>query len=323
MLLSALLGGWLLWTGVATPQNHDESLELRMRLDATEYVLDQPILFLLELSNRGETEQLDVAPLRPADDEFCRLWIEGASGPVPDRRRTRSTTLTHYPSGGLTLPPGGFIVARGRLLARFGTGDGMSGLMYEVFGQHQLGPGAYRVCATFVVHTNQRTATPRAPRSVTSPWVTFEVRPRSESEEAEFRRLWEAIGIQERGSGRIDPRTLRRAQEALADHWQHLPAGRFAPLAYPHILRRQGRTPDLALVDRIAVESRSDVRAAWALDYQIAIASLSDSAKRAWVEHALATRADSLQRRVLNSWRLKLEQRKFYTSYDSELDRDH
>jgi hypothetical protein len=278
--------------------------------------------YLVILWNRESRPLADVAPLR-LENEFLHLDLEDASGRMVPGPRFREIRDTMYPFGGLTLPAGHALQETGDLLRVIGTEAPGAGRLSSLFNNPALAPGAYRVRARFDLHTDTALADSDEvrPMSLVSIWQSIRVDSIGVGDKNELERLLVNAGSPTvESDGRLAPKTRKRTRERAAvticPKLGELAGSRFFHVAYSLALCDQADGPDMALVDTLSRLPGREVEAAWILDREIARMHWTDSRKKAWVESALRTRQDTLQRIVLDTWLIKLDQRKGYSSYD-------
>ncbi|HLQ65756.1 MAG TPA: hypothetical protein VK123_00815 [Candidatus Limnocylindrales bacterium] len=152
-----------------------EQLELSAELDAPEYVVGQPVMVLLSATNVGQIPIEDVGPLEPS---YGRLKLElfraGEREPLPDYG---DLITVFFSQQGLTLRPGQEACEMVDLLDHFGTWPPEIDWLGPVLWQRSLQPGEYSLQCSFRAHTGVRKGL--SPLAVHSKAVTFCVLPES------------------------------------------------------------------------------------------------------------------------------------------------
>jgi len=307
------LGLFAPWMDTARVAMAADSLSLALHFDAEEYVVNQPILFLIVLENGSRENLTDVAPLDP-ERRHCTLEVISEPDVKPILESVFSIYDTEFPKGGLTLPSGGALCATGNLLRWFGTRDTENEWIRSLCGQLRLMPGEYRVRARFAAHTRFSTSRGIQQVHVVSGWSAFRVVPRGPGEDAELESLRRTIGLSKAESRTASTRS--RAREALQRRIVDMTDSRYFHLAYAIGSFVGANEPDIALVNHLGSHGGRSVGSAWLLADQLTRSEMPDAMKKSWIEHTRRRQKDRLQQVVLQSWLLKLEQRKGYTSFD-------
>lgn len=291
-----------------------DSMALDLHFDSEEYAVDQPILFLVVLTNHRSEDIVDVAPLDP---EWRNCTLEVEAGPAHERIQETLFTVydSTYPTGGPTLSRGETACASGNLLRWFGSFSTGAEWFRQLQGPLQLAPGEYRVRALLGVHTDYsiRRGIPQV--NLASSWSHFRVVPRTPEDDEGLETIRTAAGIPlVIDKGRASAQG-RRARESLSGRLMPLTDLRFFHVAYAIGMVVGSNEPDLALIGKLRSGGRH-VGAAWVLADQITRSQVPDVAKANWVARQLRGQKDSLQQIVLRSWAVMLAQRKNYTSFD-------
>ena len=297
-----------------------DSFALDLRIESRRFVVGEPIPAIVILWNNGSRTLPDVAPFY-LQSEFLRLEVESADGRRVPGPRLRATMDTQFPSGGVTLPGRHVLCASFDVLGAIGTDSPQQGRLASLLGGRALVPGSYRVRANMTVHTSYSYSHGLEPLTLLSDWREFRVDSLTGEEASELESLWVDAGSPSPGpDGRATPGIRRQTRDhaatTICPRLRELAPTRFFYVAYKIALCKQADGPNLELIDALLRQPGRDVEAAWILDFEITTFKWPDAKKRAWTERALRTQRDPLQRAVLDSWLIKLDQRKGYTSFD-------
>jgi hypothetical protein len=152
-----------------------EQLALAARLDASEYVVGQPIMLLVGATNVGQVPIEDVGPLEPSHGRLkLELFRAGEREPLPDYG---DLITLYFSKEGLTLRPGEENCEMVDLIDHFGSWPPQIDWLGPVLWQRSLQPGEYYLQCSFRAHTGVRKGL--APLLVHSNALTFRVLPES------------------------------------------------------------------------------------------------------------------------------------------------
>jgi len=156
-------------------ETQGEPLRIHLAMDATTYLVDQPIIVLACIENIGNEPYRDLPSLY-AGDGYLRLSLirEPGNEAIPGSGPMREAVPT---SEGITIGSGGYQCEAVNLLDWFGELSRDSNVLARAAWQHRLPPGQYRLEATLT----GRTGIARLSRvAVKSDAVRFQIRTESD-----------------------------------------------------------------------------------------------------------------------------------------------
>lgn len=297
--LGILTGSIALAIGSPAPCLGSDSLALFMSLDASKYVVGQPVMLFVSATNVGPARLEDIGPLHPSYSRFhLELRRAGESERVPD---TADEIDGYFSEEGLTLGPGQGECEMVDLLDRFGTWPPDIDWLGPVLWKRSLQPGEYSLQGTFRAHTGVRKGLARL--VVKSNAVTFSVLPES----AAVGPLKELDGLKGSSVWQRNNVSPEQAKACLAQ----LPN----LIVSPYFLKvfecaSFGLTDD-QLTDLVAKLRKDSASRRWSPALVWSVASRPVRAveeRKSQLARLGSLPSQSMERRIADAWKLRLEQ---------------